>query len=84
MNESLRDALDNIFDARVPTVWLKGSWTSSTLGFWFTELIDRNKQFSTWCFQVLRKKDNQAKARRIITHTYKRPQGQMTHEQKLT
>ena len=32
MNENLRDALDNMFDARVPNLWLKGSWESSTLG----------------------------------------------------
>lgn len=51
MNENLRDAFDNIYDARVPKVWLNGSWTSSTLGFWFTELIERNIQFTTWCFK---------------------------------
>lgn len=52
MSEQLRDALDNIFNARVPAVWQRGSWASSTLGFWFTELLERNAQFSTWCFGV--------------------------------
>ena len=52
MNEQLRDALDNIYDARVPTIWKRGSWESSTLGFWFTELIERNNQFNSWCFKV--------------------------------
>ncbi|XP_052892579.1 dynein axonemal heavy chain 8 [Anopheles moucheti] len=51
MNEQLRDALDNIYDARVPTVWKRGSWTSASLGFWFTELIERNTQFHSWCFR---------------------------------
>lgn len=51
MNEQLRDAFDNIYDARVPTIWLRGSWSSSSLGFWFTELIERNIQFQTWCFK---------------------------------
>uniref|UniRef100_A0AAV2K4G4 AAA+ ATPase domain-containing protein n=2 Tax=Knipowitschia caucasica TaxID=637954 RepID=A0AAV2K4G4_KNICA len=51
MSENLRDALDNIFDARVPKLWKKISWESSTLGFWFTELIERNKQFFSWVFE---------------------------------
>ncbi|KPI94919.1 Dynein heavy chain 8, axonemal [Papilio xuthus] len=52
MNEALRDSLDNIYDAKVPNIWLRRSWSSSTLGFWFTEFLERNTQFSTWCFQA--------------------------------
>lgn len=44
----MRDALDNIYDARVPKAWKAKSWESTSLGFWYTELLDRNKQFSTW------------------------------------
>eukprot|EP00043_Microstomoeca_roanoka_P013217 m.129292 g.129292 ORF g.129292 m.129292 type:complete len:4796 (-) comp15694_c0_seq1:72-14459(-) len=51
MSESLRDALDNMYDARVPKAWSSISWTSTTLGFWFTELIIRHQQFHSWCFQ---------------------------------
>lgn len=52
MNEELQNAFDSIFDAKVPRMWLRKSWESSTLGFWFTELLDRNKQFSNWLFKV--------------------------------
>jgi len=48
MNESLRDALDNIYDAKVPGFWIRYSWVSTTLGFWFTELLERNNQFNKW------------------------------------
>ncbi|XP_026320150.1 dynein heavy chain 8, axonemal [Hyposmocoma kahamanoa] len=52
MNEALRDSLDCIYDARVPLLWLKSSWSSSTLGFWFTELLERHIQFNFWIFTM--------------------------------
>lgn len=48
--KELRDALDNIYDARIPKLWKLRSWESATLGFWFTELLERNQQFSTWLY----------------------------------
>jgi hypothetical protein len=32
----------NLFD-------LKISWESATLGFWYTELLERDAQFRNWC-----------------------------------
>ena len=40
-----------MFDAKVPNLWRKISWQSSTLGFWYTELLERNDQFYSWVFK---------------------------------
>ncbi|XP_011504753.1 PREDICTED: dynein heavy chain 5, axonemal [Ceratosolen solmsi marchali] len=49
MSQSLRESLDAMYDARLPEKWLRISWESATLGFWFTELLERDTQFRTWC-----------------------------------
>lgn len=46
--QELRDMLDNMYDARIPKTWKARSWESASLGFWFTELLERNQQLSTW------------------------------------
>ncbi|CAF0880138.1 unnamed protein product [Rotaria sordida] len=48
MNEELRDALDRMYDGKIPNIWLKLSWESSTLGAWFTDLYARNEQYRSW------------------------------------
>ena len=51
MSDELKGTLDNMFDARVPDTWGKISWQSSSLGFWYTELLERDAQFKKWIFQ---------------------------------
>ena len=50
MSDELRSVLDNMYDARLPEKWAKLSWQSTTLGFWYTELIERDSQFRRWCY----------------------------------
>uniref|UniRef100_A0A1B0GJY1 Putative dyneins heavy chain n=1 Tax=Lutzomyia longipalpis TaxID=7200 RepID=A0A1B0GJY1_LUTLO len=49
MSQYLRESLDAMYDARIPDKWMKVSWESTTLGFWYTELLERNTQFRHWC-----------------------------------
>jgi dynein heavy chain len=41
MTEHLQDALDAIYDARVPKKWLSISWELNSLGSWQGDLIKR-------------------------------------------
>jgi dynein heavy chain len=48
MSEELSDALNSLFDARVPKTWRQLSWYSATLGSWFAELLGRHQQLYNW------------------------------------
>ncbi|KAL9890241.1 LOW QUALITY PROTEIN: dynein axonemal heavy chain 1 [Glossina fuscipes fuscipes] len=48
MSPALKESLDAMYDARIPETWMKISWESTTLGFWYTELLERNTQFRAW------------------------------------
>merc|ERR1712166_1319566 len=50
MSDQLRSALDSMYDARTPPEWAAISWLSSSLGFWYTELLLRQAQFFSWIF----------------------------------
>ena len=50
MSEELKTTMDSMYDARVPGKWERISWESATLGFWYTELLERDAQFKRWCF----------------------------------
>ena len=47
MSDDLKDVFNDMFDAKVPQKWVKISWKSSTLGFWFTELLERDSLLSS-------------------------------------
>jgi len=49
MTPDLADALNCMFDARVPPAWLKKSWKSPTLGIWFGNgLCARTAELTNW------------------------------------
>lgn len=48
MTEDLQDALDCIYDARVPKRWLAISWDLNNLGLWLQDLSKRCGQYSEW------------------------------------
>merc|ERR1712072_577926 len=45
---NLIDAMNALFDARVPPSWLAKSWEAPTLGVWFPSLIARFEQWDKW------------------------------------
>ncbi|CAL8100545.1 unnamed protein product [Calicophoron daubneyi] len=51
MSQQLRETMDVIYEAKVPPSWIKVSWETSTLGFWFSELLDRFNQVYTWLWE---------------------------------
>lgn len=48
MTEDLQDALDCIYDARVPKKWLAISWDLNNLGLWLIDLQKRCAQYTEW------------------------------------
>jgi dynein heavy chain, axonemal len=48
LNADLIDALNFIFNARVPPKWGNISWVAPTLGLWFTGLLQRFEQLDKW------------------------------------
>ena len=51
MSPRLQQALDALYDARVPANWTKVSWPALTLGLWFTEVLARVEQYSHWLYE---------------------------------
>jgi len=48
MSQPLQTALTALFDAKVPETWLRVSWISPTLGFWFGDVGNRTRQLQDW------------------------------------
>jgi len=54
MTPALQNALNDIYDANVPSQWLLTpggdvfSWLSPTLGLWFSVLLERDLQLTQW------------------------------------
>jgi dynein heavy chain len=48
MSSELQDALNALYDARVPEKWIKVSWESPTLGYWFSDVLQRIQQYTSW------------------------------------
>jgi dynein heavy chain len=48
LTPDLQDALESLFNARIPGKWLALSWESATLGNWFNGLLSRYDQLYKW------------------------------------
>lgn len=48
LSGDLIQALDCLYDAKIPPVWLRKSWEAATLGNWFMGLTGRFNQLDKW------------------------------------
>jgi dynein heavy chain len=48
MSDTLADALNAMFTAKVPSAWLKNAWFSPTVGLWYGILLSRYEQWDKW------------------------------------
>ena len=48
MSDTLADALNAMFTAKVPSAWLKNAWFSPTVGLWYGILLSRYEQLDKW------------------------------------
>jgi dynein heavy chain len=48
MSDTLADALNAMFSAKVPSAWLKNAWFSPTVGLWYALLLSRYEQWDKW------------------------------------
>eukprot|EP01006_Ploeotia_vitrea_P030174 TRINITY_DN62648_c0_g2_i1.p1 TRINITY_DN62648_c0_g2~~TRINITY_DN62648_c0_g2_i1.p1 ORF type:complete len:699 (+),score=99.78 TRINITY_DN62648_c0_g2_i1:302-2098(+) len=48
MSPHLQDALDSLYDSRLPPAWLTVSWPSPNMGVWFSDVLKRYDQLNSW------------------------------------
>eukprot|EP01012_Entosiphon_sulcatum_P023110 TRINITY_DN280_c0_g1_i1.p1 TRINITY_DN280_c0_g1~~TRINITY_DN280_c0_g1_i1.p1 ORF type:complete len:2686 (+),score=823.42 TRINITY_DN280_c0_g1_i1:5663-13720(+) len=48
MSPDLQEALDSLYDSRVPPRWVKVSWPSPNMGLWFADVLKRYAQLNEW------------------------------------
>jgi hypothetical protein len=50
LSGSLADSLQALHNARIPREWLAHSWEASSLGTWFSGLLQRQDQLARWLY----------------------------------
>ena len=48
LTPALQDALDFLYDARVPPTWVAVAWPSPNISLWFAECLRRYEQLDSW------------------------------------
>ena len=51
MSDDLANSLDSLFNTKVPGMWLKGNWFSTTVGVWFGIMLAPYDQCDQWLNQ---------------------------------